>query len=305
MQNKLNSDGNVTHNMQKKNILIFANKNAGRFNRKHLNEIIKKFDSRGIDIEVCVTNSERDVTQAIIKKDILPEIIAIYGGDGTINSVIAALYQSNKFNQKIAIIPGGTVNVLVKEMSLPMHIDNIINSIITCRTVNLHYGLANNKPFILMLSLGIDSRVVYEVNKSLKSVIGRLAYFISLLKCLLISRPIDIEVYTEDKYIPCRLVIITNSSLYGGEYILTKDTNVTHSGLAILCLEKDNFISLVRIFWRLHRKKSILDICCFYKIIDQAEVKTKSSAFTQMDGDTFETTPISIRNGEGFFKLII
>lgn len=82
----------------------------------------------------------------------------------------------------LGIIPQGSANILRYELALPTSISGLVDIFVGGRIGHLHIGLANERPFTLMASVGFDAEVVKTVSKPLKQRIGRISYVYSALK---------------------------------------------------------------------------------------------------------------------------
>lgn len=175
---------------------------------------------------------------------------AIHGGDGSISEAIAGLHRRRGRRPVLVVIPGGTADVLAKELDLPVASSRIAQSIINGKTLPLHYGLANGRPFFLMATAGFDASVVYAISPRLKQLMGKFAFVVAAVKLLFQEKLPDVLVEAEGQTIRCRLAIVANSGCYGGGYRISPDNSVIRPGLRLISLTDDNFISLVRAGWR-------------------------------------------------------
>lgn len=94
------------------------------------------------------------------------ELVVVLGGDGTANEVIQGIA---KTRVKLAVIPGGSTNVLARSLGLPNDPIEATNVVLrklaagTERRVNL--GLANERYFAFNAGFGFDAAVVRLVER--------------------------------------------------------------------------------------------------------------------------------------------
>src|SRR5690554_2424284 len=102
--------------MRPRSIHIITNPAAGQ-DRPFLNVFNKTFQEAGIDWELLITKKPGDAArfaQDAVKAGV--DVVAAYGGDGTVGEVAGALHGTN---QPLAILPGGTANVMSVELGIP------------------------------------------------------------------------------------------------------------------------------------------------------------------------------------------
>src|SRR5688572_31341399 len=111
------------------------------------------FKEAGVEWEALVTKDAGDAARfarAAIKKGI--SIVAVYGGDGTIMEVAEVMKGGAV---PMAILPGGTANILAKELGLPLNLPQAISVMLDehhdVREVDL--GKTGDRCFLVRLSL--------------------------------------------------------------------------------------------------------------------------------------------------------
>jgi YegS/Rv2252/BmrU family lipid kinase len=111
------------------------------------------------------------------------DVIAAYGGDGTVAEVGGAMAGSGV---PLAILPGGTANVMSVELGIPWTFGEAVNVLcyeeLTLRPIDV--GKVDDRHFILRLSMGLEARMVEGADRSLKDRLGTLAYALSALKAI-------------------------------------------------------------------------------------------------------------------------
>lgn len=124
-------------------------------------------------------------------------LVVIYGGDGSISQVARALCGSNT---PMAIIPGGTANVMSKELGIPQDSQEALALIISGDTEirQIDMGLANGCPFVLRLNMGIMADMILDVDTYLKNKLGQIAYGISAFKTAVAAKPLTYKMLIDD-----------------------------------------------------------------------------------------------------------
>ncbi|MCC6165791.1 MAG: diacylglycerol kinase family lipid kinase [Caldilineaceae bacterium] len=164
-------------------IFIIANPAAGQdsFDVKGLNAL---FGQAGVDWDVKFTKQWGDGLQlAKEARDAGVDVVAAYGGDGTVAEVASGLVGSDV---PLAILPGGTANVMSVELGIPNRFVDacalIAGDHIATRAVDV--GLVDDRYFILRVSVGLEAKMVEGADRTLKDRLGNLAYGLSALRAL-------------------------------------------------------------------------------------------------------------------------
>ncbi|HKO95718.1 MAG TPA: diacylglycerol kinase family protein [Pyrinomonadaceae bacterium] len=115
------------------------------------------------DIKVSVANSGAEIIE-LAKRAARgnAEVIVAGGGDGTINSVAAAVIDTKK---KLGILPFGTLNHLAKDLNIPLDLESAVNTIIEGQTIQIDVGEVNGRIFLNNSSLGLYPSIVREREK--------------------------------------------------------------------------------------------------------------------------------------------
>jgi YegS/Rv2252/BmrU family lipid kinase len=164
-------------------VYVIANPAAGQGNFD-IRELNTRFSAAEIEWEVFFTKKWGDA-EALARRalDDGANVVAAYGGDGTVAEVGGALVGTGI---PIAILPGGTANVMSVELGIPPTFGEALGVIcyeeLTIRPVDV--GKVDDGYFLLRLSLGLEARMVEGADRSLKDRLGTLAYALSALRAL-------------------------------------------------------------------------------------------------------------------------
>ena len=94
------------------------------------------------------------------------DVVVVLGGDGTVNEVVQGLARTGV---ALAVIPGGSTNVLARSLGLPN--DAIAATGVILRKLaagdirTMHLGLANDRYFTFHAGFGFDAEVVRQVEQ--------------------------------------------------------------------------------------------------------------------------------------------
>lgn len=162
-------------------------------------------------------------------------LIIVVGGDGTINEVIDGMLESNV---PLAILPGGTANVLARELHLPKHFARAatqLASLKPCRIATgvLKVGEAPARSFICMTGAGLDAEIVYRLNLDLKALAGKLAYYVGGFSQVL--RPItEFRVTIDGREFEAGFALVSRVRNYGGDLEIARGASLLKDDFEIV-----------------------------------------------------------------------
>jgi len=202
-----------------------------------------------VDWDISVTKkgkSPGQIAKSLIGKT---DLVAVYGGDGCVTSVAAALHGTKL---PIAIIPAGTANVMAKELAIPTGTVAALQILQKGKhkIKAVDVGLVNGKPFILRINLGIMANMVIEAGRTLKDNIGQLAYGVSAVKTVAEAEPINYRLNIDGKKIAVSGVAltVTNSGRIGiGDFDLQPGISITDGLLDVILMQNNDLLSVIKV----------------------------------------------------------
>ena len=174
--------------MRFQKIQVIINPAAGK-PRPVLHIMHSVFHPRGVEWQVDVTKNPADVRDSCRRAiDRGVEAVAVYGGDGTVMEAVNGLAGTTV---PLAILPGGTANIMATELGIPRNLTMACSLLCNDRALlhALDIGDMMTHHFILRLSAGFEAEIVKTTHRRLKSNVGMLAYMLSGFKALLKTRP--------------------------------------------------------------------------------------------------------------------
>jgi diacylglycerol kinase (ATP) len=177
-------------NPEIQNALLIHNPNAGNGGhgrRTMLDEARRIFAACGIQTDLAETTKAGDATEIAQRAHVEGRHLVIAcGGDGTLNEVVNGLAgHQNGHRVPLALLPGGTANVLAKELNLPWDIPSAAEVLVRGVVREIPLGLATplNEPaktkyFLSVAGAGPDGMIVYSIDLDLKARVGILAYWL-------------------------------------------------------------------------------------------------------------------------------
>jgi YegS/Rv2252/BmrU family lipid kinase len=177
------------------------------------------------------------------------DLVIVYGGDGTLSEVARALCQTDT---PLAIIPGGTANVMSKELGIPQDSREAIDLIIKGATklLTIDMGRANGVPFLLRISLGMMADMVLRADDDLKDSLGQLAYGVTAIQTLMHNETLKFGLLIDGEQVIEEGVslTITNAGNIGiSDFSFLPDMRVDDGLLDVILLNDADFLSVLRV----------------------------------------------------------
>ena len=215
--------------------------------------ILSYFDSaflnKNIKWQVSITKHELEAYKIATKMAGTVDLIVIYGGDGSVSEVASALIGKDT---PMAIIPGGTANVLSKELGIPQDSEAAIQLLVNgkMKIEEIDMGMANDCPFLIRINFGIMADMILHTNREMKNKLGQFAYGITSLQTIGEAKPtiynlvIDGKSFTET----CVALTVTNAGNLGiGDFSLAPGIDITDGYLDLLMLYDTDFLTMLQL----------------------------------------------------------
>ena len=228
------------------------------------------------------------------------EIVAAAGGDGTVNEVLNGLGDApNGFAKtRLAVLPLGTINVFARELNLPTDIvaawkvaqagkEKFVD---LPRVEFFAEGKKQQRYFAQLAGAGLDARAIELVSWSLKKKIGPLAYVVAGWKALSERKP-QIQLLAGTEKITGELVLLGNGKLYGGDFALHPQANLSDGQLTAGVFPRVNFWTLLRCAPSLLLKKQLPETKVQRMVANKIELTSISPVAFELDGDNVGHLP--------------
>lgn len=286
-------------------VLVVANPQARGYAPRKLAAIRTELERSGVDVSLEHSAARGDIERIVADRGGDFDVVAIHGGDGTINEALAGLRSLSGKRPALAIVAGGTANVLAIETGAGFDARSVARAILAGRVTPLHYGLVNGRPFVLMASAGLDAAVVRHTPPRLKAVLGKWAYVAAAFALKREKPTPDLLVTTQGETIRCRLAICANSARYGGDYVIAPETSATRAGLQLVLVTDDSVAALLRLGRRMMTGKPLAGAGVRTLPAQSATIAADAAAPAQVDGDAFGQTPLAVTAAPEPVRMIV
>ncbi len=283
-------------------IFIIFNPTSGRKRPKYFHQIIDALSRTGCTFTISETLERGHAKTLALQIDTCAyDVIAVAGGDGTINEVINGLQD---ISIPLAIIPLGTANVVAREIGQSFQPHKIAQTLAFGHARPITVGLANNHRFLMMAGAGFDANVVAGVSLFIKKHTGPLAYVIEAMRQALFGNLSMCEVSIDGKNHQAASVIVCNGSRYGGSFIAAPNASFASNEFQIILLRGSGFLSLFRYGIALFFNR--LNLWNDVDIISGRDIYISGSKdqLIHTDGEIVRSLPIHIALEPELFRVI-
>lgn len=298
-----------------RSVLLIVNPTAGRRRRGLVDAVAARVRSEGWSVDVVETQAAGDARRLAETCDARRYgVIAVAGGDGTINEVVNGLAGRGDETPAVGIVPLGTANVLAHELGLGFSAAAVARTMVAGRPLLMQPGEAINgaraRCFSLMAGAGFDAKVVAGVSAPLKRRLGRAAYLWRSLVEARRYRPVRYQVDIDGVGHEASSVIVTRSRHYAGPYVVAPEAALGEPLLHVCLFERWGRSHTIR--YGLALLLGRLPRTAGYRVVTGRSIRLSVSSDAgesraqpvQIDGDNALTLPVSIGLSPGAVRLL-
>ncbi len=299
-----------------KAMLLVVNPTAGRRRRGLVDAVVRRVRDEGWTVDTVETAAAGDARHLAETCDAARyAVIAVAGGDGTINEVVNGLALRGAIGPAVGIVPLGTANVLAHELGLDFSAAGIARTMVSGRALPVRPGRAVNgsaqpRCFSLMAGAGFDAKVVAGVSAALKRRWGRAAYVWRSLIETRRYRPVRYAVDIDGVRHEAASVIVTRSRHYAGPFVVAPAAELAEPLLHVCLFERWGRAQTLRFGLALLLGR--LPQTGGYRVVAGHEVRIAVLSDAgeigrqpvQIDGDDALTLPVSIGLAAGSVRLL-
>ena len=221
------------------------------------------------------------------------EAVLVFGGDGTVNEVISGIAEKD-YIPKLAIIPGGTGNLITKLLEINQDIDGAIDELDFSSTNKIDIGKSNGNYFGYIFSIGSLPEAIHNVGIEDKTKFGMLAYAINTMKSVVTDQAFNIRVETENRnYIgPASHVLVLLTNYFADKKIFDEDKD----GYAnILILKDASILTKLSVIPDLLKGDVVVNDNIEYIKARHIKISSDSELETDVEGDKSDDLPVEIK----------
>jgi diacylglycerol kinase (ATP) len=232
------------------------------------------------------------------------DLILVLGGDGTINEVANGMIPSRV---PLAILPGGTANVLANELGLGNALERAIARLGPCAERRIAAGklctpFRDPRYFLLMAGAGLDATIVTKVNPALKARAGKLAYWIAGLGEFF-GAVGQFHAMIDGRQTQHGFALVSRVRNYGGDMEIASGASLLSNDFEVVLFEGSNPLRYAAYMTAvtLRQIKSMPGV----RSVRAQHVEFSGSAHLQIDGEYAGRLPASLEMAPDALTLLI
>lgn len=219
--------------MNRKKVLVLINPNSGKKNSKeYVLDALNVFSANNYQMEIYLSQKPMDVTRYIEENGERFDVVAVFGGDGTLNEATNGLMKL-KHKPVISYFPTGTMNDFGTNFGLTNDMKQCANIACVGHIESFDVGKINSRYFNYVAGFGAFCNVSYETKQELKKQIGNLAYIIKAIHEIPNLHPYHIKMNLDGKVFEKDLMfgLIINGNRVAGFEMVEQADNTFKDGL--------------------------------------------------------------------------
>ena len=181
---------------RRKLLLIMNPKSGVMLAPKYLSELVERFSRAGYLTQILMTTARGDARDFAAEYGGEVDVVAVSGGDGTLNEVIDGMITAGH-KTDIGYIPSGSTNDFANSIGLTGSIYDCTDRIIEGKGRPLDVGCFNGRYFSYIASFGAFTSTSYSVPQNLKNMLGHTAYILGGIKDIMTIKPIHARFITD------------------------------------------------------------------------------------------------------------
>jgi len=267
--------------MMQRKIVYLVNPVSGTTKKEMLEKLIEqKTREQSIDFEIHKSNvyGDYDYLKNKIENGSVTDIV-IAGGDGTVNKVVSALYETDV---NFGILPVGSGNGLAFCAGIPKNPVKALEIIFKGKPSPVDAFTINNQFSCMLSGLGFDAQVAHDfANKAFR---GLLTYTQQSLYQYFKAHPYQFQIVLDNFsfYSDAFFISIANSNQFGNNFTIAPKASLDDGLLDIVIVQKMN--------------KAKLPFAILKQIRGNNEIQQLVEDMSEKNILYFQTPSLTIRN---------
>lgn len=227
--------------------------------------------------------------------------VVVAGGDGTLRALVEVFVENNYWPY-VSIFPAGTVNLVAKELLQTSDPEKWLKRTLKGIVTPIWLGKANDRIFLTVAGIGVDSLVVHGVTDKEKKYLSKFAYVrqgSELVRKELFMRnwqyKFQVMINGDGVWRDASSVIVAKSRYYAGRFSL-----VDHGSLSAPTLHVCMFTGSKRADFLRYAALLATDLLSLDKTVEiipatSVVIRSNVDAFVaELDGDSLVSSPLDI-----------
>ncbi len=296
--------------MTKKNVRVILNPSAGSKNPP-LRIFNNLFRQANIEWDLVITKERCDgicLAEKAIHDGV--DIVVAYGGDGTVMEVASGLQGTGI---PMAILPGGTGNILSVELGVPQNLQEacaLITQIEKSRLRSVDLGITNDQivpAFALRAGVGLEAAMLEGTDRELKERYGIFAYIMGATQALHNIKQAHYNLILDGEPFECNglTCLIANAGYFGVPgLVLDPKVKIDDGLLDVFVLRKMDLIQLFSLAATIVGGNELKDQAYHWQV-KSVSIEADPVQSTQADGEIWGVSPLEIQVKKDALQVLV
>jgi diacylglycerol kinase (ATP) len=283
-------------------VLLFVNPRARNGEAAQL-KAASLLEGAGFVVRPIECQRREDLAEQIRLFGQEAHLVAIGGGDGTLNAAAAGLVATGL---PLAILPLGTANDLARTLRIPLDLEVAVRLAATGAPHPIDVGEVNGVFFFNVASLGLSVEIARNLTRDMKRRWGVLGYAVAAVRVVIRLRPFRAEVEVAGKVDVIRTVQIGvgNGRHFGAGLTVDEDATPYDGKLDVFSIDVRGWWELPLLYPALRagrhgRYRNVHVWDC-----EALTVRTRYPQAVNTDGEITATTPAHFRVCPGAVRVV-
>ncbi|HIT41705.1 MAG TPA: YegS/Rv2252/BmrU family lipid kinase [Candidatus Caccovicinus merdipullorum] len=168
-----------------KKMLFIVNPKSGREQiRSKLLEVLDLFSAAGYEIQIHITQRQKDAAEAAARWGQEKDLVVCSGGDGTLNEVISGMMELPRA-PLLGYIPSGSTNDYASSLEIPKQTMDAARNVLEGQPFPIDVGkFCKDRYFVYIAAFGAFTEISYQTSQDKKNLLGHQAYMLEGVKGL-------------------------------------------------------------------------------------------------------------------------
>jgi YegS/Rv2252/BmrU family lipid kinase len=282
-----------------------------------LSRLNAAFAPAGLDWDVSITHRAGDAAaQARAAAESGVDVVAVYGGDGTVMEVANGLLGAQRpgGDVPLAILPGGTGNAFAVDLGIPLDLSQAAALITADSPALRRFDLGRVTPrqadterhFLLRASIGLQAELADKATREMKDRFGVLAYLLAGIELLAQPQRSKFSLTVDGKSIESEGVtcLVANSASLGRVKLNLAATAAPDDGLLDVFILNDDPASAVSVAASLLDWEQIAAALPHWQG-KHIQIEADPARPVTVDGEPYGETPLKVDIVPGALHVIV
>jgi diacylglycerol kinase family enzyme len=240
-----------------KNILLIYNRFSGAFVDFSEHEILDRLhmltgNLSGHNVRLFMFDRKNMHQMKVEIRQKSTDAVWVIGGDGTVSAVVKLLL---KQNIPLGVLPGGTMNLLARDLGMDLDIKKAIEQLKNATPVLIDTAWVNDRLFLNICNVGISTNLTH-MREKLRHCSGwirwpRLVWYMIHSVFVYPAMTVELSINNEKHYVRTRSVTVSNNMLAKKSLVVPCRDRLTGGTMGVYVVKESSLYSLPRMMFKL------------------------------------------------------